>query len=58
MAMLFNIKDKLNQDSLLTIYNAVIQPYLFYCCEVWSRSFDKYIIPITIIQKKAVRLIC
>ena len=35
-----------------------MQPYLFYCCEVWGRSFDKYITPITIIQKKAVRLIC
>ena len=58
MAMLFKIKNKLNQDSLLTIYNAVIQPYLSYCCEVWGRSFDKYITPITIIQKKAVRLIC
>ena len=34
MAMLFKIKDKLKQDSLLTIYNAIIQPYLFYCCEV------------------------
>ena len=58
MAMLFKIKNKLNQDSLLTIYDAVIQPYLSYCCEVWGRSFDKYITHITIIQKKAVRLIC
>ena len=39
-AMLFKIKDKLNQDSLLTIYNAKIQPYSFYCCEVWGRSFN------------------
>ena len=58
MAMLFKIKDKLNQDSLLTIYNAIIQPYLFYCCKVWGRSFDKCITPITVIQKKAVRLTC
>ena len=42
--MLFKIKDKLNQDSLLIIYNAVIQPYLFNCCEVWDSSFDKYIV--------------
>ena len=41
-----------------TIYNAVIQPYLFYCSEVRDRSFHKYITPITIIPKKAVRLIC
>ena len=58
MAVLFKTKDKLNQDSLLTIYNAIIQPYLFDCCEVWGRSFDKCITPITIIQKKAVRLLC
>ena len=38
--MLFNIKDKLNQDPLLTIYIAVIQPYLFYCSEVCGRGFD------------------
>ena len=56
--MLFKTKDKLNQDSLLTKNSGVIQPYLFYSCEVWGRSFDKYITPVTIIQKKTARLIC
>ena len=30
------IKDFVEQKTLISVYNAVVQPYFSYCCEVWG----------------------
>ena len=30
------LKEFANQKTLLSVYNAIVQPYFNYCCEVWN----------------------
>ena len=30
------LTEYVDQDSLLSVYNAIVQPYFSYCCEVWD----------------------
>ena len=39
------------------MYNSFIYPYLTYCIEVWGTAMDRYLHPLEILQKRAVRLI-
>ena len=48
----------LPNKSLFTLYNYIIHPYLSYCNLVWGRTFDKYLMPLYILQTSAVRLCC
>ncbi len=34
------IKEYVDQKTLVSVYNAIIQPYFSYCCEVWN-TFDE-----------------
>ena len=36
LGALRRIKEFVDQKTLLSIYNAIIQPYFDYCCEVWN----------------------
>ena len=31
-----SIKEYVDQKTLVSVYNAIIQPYFSYCCEVWN----------------------
>ena len=33
---IIRIKDYVEQSTLVTVYNALIQPYFDYCCEIWD----------------------
>jgi hypothetical protein len=33
-----HIKEFVDQKTLISVYNAIIQPYFSYCCEVWNVS--------------------
>ena len=51
------MKNILNVNSLKHLYNALVLPYLFYCCEVWGNT-SKYLIErVIVLQKRAVRVI-
>ena len=52
------IKNKVNISVLLLIYNSLILPHLSYCCEIWGNTYDKRLNPLTILQKKLLKIIC
>ena len=54
---MYRIKDKVNSNTLLTIYNTLILPHLSYCCEIWANTYNSRIKELILLQKRAVRLI-
>ena len=50
-------KKVLQKETLVTLYKAFIQPHLIYCIEIWGGTYDKYLLPLITIQKKALRII-
>ena len=51
------VKHFLNKQSLLLLYNALLLPYINYCCLVWGFTYPTYLNKIEILQKRAVRII-
>ena len=47
----------LDTRSLKLLYNALVLPYINYCCLVWGFTFPTYIHKIILLQKRAVRII-
>ena len=47
----------LNKQTMLLLYNALILPYISYCCLVWGFTFPTYVNKIEILQKRAIRMI-
>ena len=58
IGMLYRIKDKVETETLITIYNTLMLPHLSYCCEIWGNTFVSRLHDIIILQKRAIRLIC
>ena len=54
---MYRVKDKVNEETLLMIYNTLILPYLQYCCELWGNTYGSRINDLVVIQKRAIRLI-
>ena len=54
---MYRIKEKVDSQSLLMIYNTLILPYLMYCCELWGNTYNCRIKDIRLLQKRAVRII-
>ena len=50
-------KKWLNQDSLISLYYSFIYPYFIYCNRVWGTTYKTYIEPLTVLQKKIIRII-
>ena len=40
---MYRIKDKVNSNTLLTVYNTLILPHLSYCCEIWVNTYTRRI---------------
>ena len=57
IGILHETKQLLNKNTLLTLYNTLVLPYLSYCIEVWGNSFDIYMNPLYRLQKKAITFI-
>ena len=47
-----------NSDTLLSLYNTLILPFLSYCVHVWGAASAVHLEKIYILQKKIVRIIC
>ena len=39
------------------VYMALVQPYLFYCVEIWGHAYASYTKKLSILQKRLVRII-
>ena len=47
----------LSTYSLRMLYMALVQPYLFYCVEIWGHTYASYTKKLSILQKRLVRII-
>ena len=57
IGILHKAKKILRKESLLTLYNCFIYPYIIYCIEVWGAASLKNLTSVLWLQKRAVRLI-
>ena len=57
IGMMYQSKGRLNQRSLLTLYNSIIFPYLYYCVEVWGNTCSPRLYKLEKLQKQAIRMI-
>ena len=46
-----------NQDTLLSLYNTMVLPFISYCIHVWGKAASTHIDKIHILQKRIVRII-
>ena len=57
ISLLHKAKLLLNQSALFNLYNAIIQPHLSYCCEIWGNTNKIDLLPLIVAQKKVIRLV-
>ena len=57
IGILHKAKKILQKESLLTLYNCFIYPYIIYCIEVWGAASLKNLMSVLRLQKRAVRLL-
>ena len=57
IGVISRVKHFIDKQSLLLLYNALVLPYINYCCLVWGFTFPTYINKIEILQKRAMRII-
>lgn len=55
--ILYKCRQYFEIDTLRTIYYSTFQSHLTYCIECWGNTFSSYIQPLSVIQKRAIRLI-
>ena len=37
--IMYKIKEKVDSDTLITVYNTLMLPHLSYCCEIWGNTY-------------------
>ena len=57
IAILYKVKDMLNQCALHILYCTMVVPYITYCLEIWGNAYPTHTQLIFILQKRAVRII-
>ena len=58
VGILFKLKPYLPSETLLIIYYSLVFPYLNYCSIVWGNSSTSLVLPLVVLQKKCIRIIC
>ena len=54
---MYRIRDKVDESTLLTVYNILILPHLSHCCEIWRNTYNRRVKDLVLLQKRAVRII-
>lgn len=57
IAVLHKAKHVFDHSALLTLYYSLVFPYLTYCAEIWGNNYKTAILPICLLQKRAVRIV-
>ncbi len=57
ISVLAKAKHVLDQKSLYILYNSLILPYLEYCIEAWGNTYKTTLQSLSILQKRAMRII-
>lgn len=55
--ILNKVKYVLDCKTMRMLYCSLIQPYLSYCAEVWGNTYMSNIMPLLLLQKRAIRII-
>ena len=58
VSIMYKAKLVLHSEALQMLHNSLFQPYLNYCSEVWANTYKSRLKCISVIQKRAIRLIC
>ena len=58
IGILYKLKSFISRDTLLSIYNSLILPHLFYCSIIWGNACPTLVNKIHVLQKRASRFIC
>ena len=54
---MFKIREKVDSEILVMIYNTLILPLLSYCCEIWGNTYETRLRILKLLQKRVVRVI-
>uniref|UniRef100_A0A8C6LAH3 Reverse transcriptase domain-containing protein n=1 Tax=Nothobranchius furzeri TaxID=105023 RepID=A0A8C6LAH3_NOTFU len=57
LAVLYKVKEFLDEKALYLLYCSLFLPYFMYCVEVWGNTYETHLKPLFIIQKRAIRLV-
>ena len=57
ISVLSKAKHFLDFNSLRMLYCSLVLPYLNYCCEVWGNTYKSSLTGLTVLQKRAIRII-
>ena len=58
LGIILKARKVFRKETLLTLYNTLVYPYLSYCIHVWGSAYGVHIATLTVQQKKIVRIIC
>lgn len=58
LAVIKNVRNLLDEKSLLSLYYALFFPYINYCLEVWGSTYVTNVKSIFLLQKQLIRIIC
>ena len=56
--IMYKARQKLGRRYLITLYNTLVLPYLSYCNIIWCSTYESYLKPLIIMQKKVLRCVC
>ena len=57
IGVMYKIKDKVDNDILIMLYNTLILPYLTYCNDIWGNTYYSRIHNLVLLQKRVIRII-
>ena len=57
VGVLYKTKDVLDIQALRTLYQSLVEPYMSYCCEIWGNTYPSRLRKLSLLQKKAIRII-
>ena len=57
IGILYKLKDYVSLSCLKQLYYSLIYPYLVYCSNIWGGTYSTHLKPLTVLQKRAIRLI-
>lgn len=57
IAAIYRVRNLVNYDALVLLYNTLFVPHLNYCSEIWANTYQSNLIKLTVLQKRVIRII-
>lgn len=58
LSILYKAKYCITESALLTLYSALVLPYLTYAVEIWGHAYKSKLNRLVVLQKRCVRVVC